>query len=54
MTQTTHPTKEAVRELMARPRETPLTPEQIQRELGWHLIKAEQEAAERQAIKLPR
>jgi hypothetical protein len=41
MTQTTKPQKEQVRALMAaRQKATtpPKTPEQIRRELGWHLI----------------
>lgn len=47
MTHTTHPTKEAVRKLMAKHREEktpPLSPEEYRRELGWELIEAEREA----------
>lgn len=43
MTQTTHPSKEQVREFMARRREErrpPPSPERIREELGWHLIEA--------------
>jgi hypothetical protein len=41
MTQTTHPSKEAVRQLMQRHREEktpPLSPERIREELGWNLL----------------
>ncbi|WP_174999424.1 hypothetical protein [Rugamonas aquatica] len=44
MTDTTHPTKEAVREYIARrtqqSREPPPAPEEIRRQLGWHLLPA--------------
>jgi hypothetical protein len=43
MTQTTKPTKEQVRELMERrthEESPPPTPEEIRRELGWHLIQS--------------
>jgi len=42
MTDTTHPTKESVRAYMARRTraapEPPPSPEEIRRQLGWHLI----------------
>ncbi|HEY1180805.1 MAG TPA: hypothetical protein VGE56_00760 [Rhodocyclaceae bacterium] len=41
MTQTTHPTKEQVREHMrarAKSKEPPPTPERIREQLGWKLI----------------
>lgn len=41
MTQTTHPTKESVREYMERRTwspEPPPTPDEIRQELGWDLI----------------
>lgn len=41
MTQTTHPTKESVREYLERRTwspEPPPTPEEIRRELGWKTI----------------
>jgi hypothetical protein len=44
MKQTTHPSKEAVRQFMARrqaERTPPPSPERIRQELGWHLIEAE-------------
>lgn len=46
MTQTTHPTKEQVRELMAKnwKARVPLTPEQARTELGWEMLKDEREA----------
>jgi hypothetical protein len=40
MTQTTHPSKEQVRQFMRQrrvERTPPPSPEQIRRELGWHL-----------------
>lgn len=44
MTDTTHPTKETVRAYMERrihaPLEPPPTPEEIRRQLGWHMIPA--------------
>lgn len=43
MTQTTHPSKQLVRDFMdARTRSTepPPTPEEIRRQMGWHLIPA--------------
>jgi hypothetical protein len=44
MTDTTHPTKETVRAYMERrthaPLDPPPTPEEIRRQLGWHLIPA--------------
>jgi hypothetical protein len=44
MTFTTRPTKETVREYMERrthaPLDPPPTPEEIRRQLGWHLIPA--------------
>lgn len=48
MTQTTHPSKEAVRQLMAKRREEggpPPSPERIRQELDWKLIEAEQQLA---------
>lgn len=47
MTQTTHPTKEQVRELMtrrAKSNEPPPTPDRIREELGWRMIKDERKA----------
>ncbi len=47
MTQTTHPPKEVVRELMqarAKSTEPPPTPERIREELGWRMIKDERKA----------
>jgi hypothetical protein len=46
MTQTTKPTKESVREyfhrrteaLLTEPLDPPPTPEEIRRQLGWHLL----------------
>lgn len=41
MTQTTHPTKETVRQYMERRTlapEPPPTPEEIRQQLGWYLI----------------
>lgn len=44
MTDTTHPTKETVRAYVERrthsPLEPPPTPEEIRRQLGWHMISA--------------
>lgn len=43
MTDTTHPTKEAVRAFMASRASTespPASPEEIRRQLGWHLIQS--------------
>lgn len=44
MTQTTHPSKETVRAYMERrthaPHEPPPTPDEIRRELGWHMLPA--------------
>jgi hypothetical protein len=47
MTQTTHPSKEQVRQFMQRrrvDRTPPPSPDQIRRELGWHLEAAVQTA----------
>jgi hypothetical protein len=47
MTQTTHPSKEQVRILMAKHREErtpPLSPEEFRRQLGWEMLKDEREA----------
>lgn len=47
MTQTTHPPKEQVRDLMmrrAKSTEPPPTPERIREELGWRMIKDERKA----------
>lgn len=46
MTQVTHPSKESVRELMARHREEktpPLSLEEIRRRLGWGLVEHNKE-----------
>jgi hypothetical protein len=46
MTQTTHPSKEQIREFMAQRQAHPAPPprpEEIRRQLGWHLIQAERE-----------
>lgn len=46
MTQTTHPSKEQVQSWLRRvveSREPPPSPEQIRRELGWHLVRAERD-----------
>jgi hypothetical protein len=48
MTATTHPTKEAVRKFMRKRQvehKPPPSPEQIKRELGWHLVEAERRLA---------
>lgn len=50
MAQTTKPEKQVVREWMQHrqvERKPPPTPEQIRRELGWVLLKAEREAMPR-------
>lgn len=47
MTNTTHPPKQRVRDYMDRrthSEESPPTPEDIRRELGWAIIEAEREA----------
>lgn len=48
MPQASHPTKEQVRQYMQQRQEEhrpPPTPEQIKRELGWHLVEAERKGA---------
>lgn len=48
MTQTTHPSKEQVRQYMARRQEErrpPPSPQQVREQLGWKLIEAERQQA---------
>jgi hypothetical protein len=50
MTQTTHPPKEIVREVMRRHREEktpPLSPQEFRRQLGWELVEDDRKAQER-------
>lgn len=48
MTQVTHPSKQAVRDFMAKrqvERVPPPRPEEVRRQLGWNLVEAERENA---------
>jgi hypothetical protein len=48
MTQVTHPTKQEVRDFMASRRQElgpPPSPEMIREQLGWRLVEAEREVA---------
>jgi hypothetical protein len=48
MTQTTHPSKQQVRDLMAQHRAAgtpPLSPEQFREQLGWNLLRNNQSVA---------
>jgi hypothetical protein len=50
MTQTTHPTKQLVRDYMderTKSGDPPPTPEEIRSELGWHLLPANRQPEEK-------